>query len=68
MSNVWLIADKNDGKQPVTYRVAEQDAEGYTNALRDRGYVRITVARSTLEIDDLAGTVNYPERGAEYAQ
>lgn len=63
MRNVWLIADKNNGKQPVAFRVAEQDAEGYTNALRGSGYVRITVARPTLEIDDVAGTVNYPEGG-----
>ncbi|UMR33999.1 hypothetical protein MJ749_14985 [Paenibacillus polymyxa] len=63
MRNVWLIADKNDGKQPIAYRVTEQDAEGYTNALRSRGYVRVTVARPTLEIDDVAGTVNYPEGG-----
>ncbi|AHM66909.1 hypothetical protein J2W97_000817 [Paenibacillus jamilae] len=63
MRNVWLIAGKNDGKQPIAYRVTEQDAEGYTNALRGRGYVRITVARPTLEIDDVAGTVNYPEGG-----
>ncbi|WP_149093375.1 hypothetical protein [Paenibacillus terrae] len=63
MRNVWLIADKNDGRQPVACRVTEQDAEGYINALRGSGYVRITVARPTLEIDDVAGTVNYPEGG-----
>ncbi|MCL6458795.1 MAG: hypothetical protein K6T85_12380 [Gorillibacterium sp.] len=48
---VWLIA-KKDGKAKA-YTVHPNDAEGYINVLRDKGYHDFDVAIPSFSVDDI---------------
>lgn len=50
MKWVWLIC-KKDGKASA-YRMAEQDVEGYVNALRNQGFEEFEIAKSTYGINN----------------
>ncbi|MNW41749.1 hypothetical protein D3C74_188980 [compost metagenome] len=47
---VWLICKKNGEAQ--AYWMAEQDVEGYVNALRNRGFEDFEIARPEYGINN----------------